>query len=382
MPNCIRYACALLLAASFTGIGSADADTRPEILHYRFNGSGLTTPNTASNPPPFTATAFLGGGFVQTGADLNLRGDGHSLVSSGASTSVIDFVNTQWVPDLQSSSWTISFVTEGIPANTTAHYAFGELNNRFRCFTGGVAGPGNWILRGTFVTDVTLPGGASMQRRRSTFVYDIKQNRIFGYVDGTQVVDVLQLQTPGFFNGAEMFKIGGYGGGNGSAALGATLPAGALLDDFRFYSRALSAQEVAEIDRHSIVAVSGNALIILDGDTTPNAANGTDFGGALIGGAAVERTFTIENGGDLPMTLSEVTIDGPNAVDFSVTTQPAASVAVGAATTFTKRFSPSAQGPRSATVRFNTDDPDIASFDFAVHGNSVPDAVFEDDFEG
>jgi Concanavalin A-like lectin/glucanases superfamily len=380
MPNYARCAFALMFIAAYAGNGAV-ADTRPEILHYRFNDTGLTTSNSASNPPPNTATAFLGGGFVQTGADLNLRGDGNSLVSPGALISVVDFLNTQWVPDLPVSSWTISFVTQGIPAAQTAQYAFGELNNRFRCFTGGVAGSGNWILRGTFVTDVVLPGGASMERRRSTFVYDFAQNRIIGYVDGTQVADVAQAGAPAFFNASEVFKVGGYGGGNGSAAAGATLPAGALLDDFRFYSRALSAQEVAEIDRYSIVAVSGNAVIILDGDSTPDAADGTDFGGALIG-MPVERTFTVENGGDLPMTLDAVTIDGLDAVDFSVVAQTTSPVAAGAASTFTVRFVPSVLGPRNATVRFGTDDPDVASFDFAVRGNSVPDAVFENGFEG
>jgi hypothetical protein len=38
-------------------------------------------------------------------------------------------------------------------------------------------------------------------------------------------------------------------------------------------------------------------------------------------------------------------------------------------------------GPRNATVRFDTDDPEVASFDFAVRGNSVPDEVFENGFE-
>jgi hypothetical protein len=115
MANCVRCASALLFVGLHGGIGNAVADTRSEILHYRFNGTGLTTPNSASNPPPFTGTAFLGGGFVQTGADLNLRSDGHSLVSPGALISAVDFLNTQWLPDLVSSSWTNSFVTQGIP---------------------------------------------------------------------------------------------------------------------------------------------------------------------------------------------------------------------------------------------------------------------------
>jgi hypothetical protein len=379
MSKSLRSTFVLLFAAA--GVAApALADTQPEILHYRFDGSGLTTPNAASNPPPNTTTAFIGGGHAQTGADLNLRNDGHSLVSSGAQTSVIDFVNTQWVPDLTNSSWTISFVTEGVPAGTSTQYVFGELNNTFRCFTGGVAQPGNWLLRGSFVTEVLLPGGASMERRRSTFVYDLAQNRIFGYIDGVQVADVAQVGSPGFFNASDVFKVGGYGGGNGSSAIGATLAAGALLDDFRFYSRALSAQEVAEIDRHSIVIVSGKAAFIEDGDTSPSAADGSDFGAAAVG-VPIERTFTVINGGDLPMTLGAVAIEGPDAANFSVVAQTTSPVASGDGIDFTVRFVPVDLNPRTATVRFDTDDPEVASFDFAVQGNGAPEAVFADGFE-
>ena len=357
--------------------GAAWADSRPEILHYRFDGKGLTTPNAASNPPPNATTAFIGGGHRQTGADLNLRGDGHSLVSSGALTSALDYVHTQWTPQQLNSSWTISFVTEGVSDGQAAMYVFGESAHQFRCFAGGVAGAGNWILRGMFVTDVVLPGGASMERRRSTFVYDLAENRIYGYVDGVQVADVVQAGLV-FFT-SNLFKVGGYGN-DGSGVGGATLPAGALLDDFRFYSRALSSQEVAEIDRFPIVIVSGGATIIQAGDNSPDPADGSDFGGAPLGGA-VERTFTIINGGDLPMTLGTVVVDGPDAIDFSVLTQPSSPVPSGDGSDFTVRFVPSALGLRAATLRFATDDPAVAVFEFSVQGNSLKDAVFGNGFE-
>jgi len=119
------------------------------------------------------------------------------------------------------------------------------------------------------------------------------------------------------------------------------------------------------------ISVSGNGTSILDEDITPSTEDGTDFGTAVIGGASVQATFSIENTGDETLELTgtvPVEITGTNADDFSVTSQPAAAIAGGQSDTFTIEFSPQGSGTREATVKILTNDSDEAEFTFAIQG--------------
>ncbi|HWS87865.1 MAG TPA: choice-of-anchor Q domain-containing protein [Pyrinomonadaceae bacterium] len=113
--------------------------------------------------------------------------------------------------------------------------------------------------------------------------------------------------------------------------------------------------------------VRGNGLSIADGDATPSAADGTDFG--TVSSGTVTRTFVVENVGNGPLNLSGVSIGGANASDFAVTSPPASSVAPGGGTTaLTIRFSPSASGLRTATVSIGNDDADENPYNFSIQG--------------
>lgn len=208
-------------------------DLAPEILHYKFNESGTSVTNYASNPPAGTATATIMGSLTVSGSDLC----DDALTGSGNSSST-DFLNTGWATNLP-GSFTISVKTSNIIPSSTLFYIFGDLNaGSFRCFTNGVAGPNNWILRGTGITDVLVSGGATVAPHTTTFVYDATVNTIFAYLDGVLVNSVVQ---PGpVINGSGPFKVMGY-----STNVGA--PLNGKLDDYRLYSRALTAAEVAQI---------------------------------------------------------------------------------------------------------------------------------------
>lgn len=120
-----------------------------------------------------------------------------------------------------------------------------------------------------------------------------------------------------------------------------------------------------------ITVLGANGGAIPDGDVTPTAADGTDFGGALVSGGTVDRSFTITNSGSLSLTVSNATLSGAHASDFSVTASPAGTVASGAATTFTVRFDPSASGVRTATVEVASSDATRNPYDFTVVGTGV-----------
>jgi hypothetical protein len=125
------------------------------------------------------------------------------------------------------------------------------------------------------------------------------------------------------------------------------------------------------------MAVLGNGQAIPDGDTTPSAADGTDFG-SLVVGQAITHTFTISNGGVLALNLTgspAVSIAGPAALDFSLVASPSLTVAPNATTTFQVRFVPSVAGTRVATASIANNDPANNPYDFAIQGAACNNAI-------
>ncbi len=99
----------------------------------------------------------------------------------------------------------------------------------------------------------------------------------------------------------------------------------------------------------------GNNVLIPDGDTTPTLADHTDFGDVLIDGGTLTRTYTITNSGAAVLGIGNVTTNaGGNPTNFIVTVQPAASLAIGATTTFQVQFNPSTSGTAFADIQFTS----------------------------
>jgi hypothetical protein len=119
------------------------------------------------------------------------------------------------------------------------------------------------------------------------------------------------------------------------------------------------------------INVTGLGVSIADGDTTPSSTDDTDFGSADIVGGTATHTFTVQNTGNTSLTVNNVTLSGANAGDFSVTTQPAASVAPGGTTTFSVRFDASAAGVRVASVSFGNNDASENPYNFSIQGTGV-----------
>jgi hypothetical protein len=206
----------LLLLLSGT---AAFGQSVPELLWYKFDGSGNTVPNLASNPPTGTANATLMGGLTQGGSGIC----GGTAIGTGIS-STTDYVNTGWATNLTGTSWTISMRTKDIIGTSTLYYVFGDANAAgFRCFTNGVAGANNWILRGP-VSDLLCTGCAGAPNNMTTFVYDNVAGNTKAYLNGVLVTTVTQVAPT--IASAGPFKVVGY-----SANVGA--PLNWLLDDFR-----------------------------------------------------------------------------------------------------------------------------------------------------
>jgi len=122
------------------------------------------------------------------------------------------------------------------------------------------------------------------------------------------------------------------------------------------------------------IDLRGNGQSIPDGDSSPASDDGSDFGLVPLDGGTLTHTFTIHNTGEADLALTGsplVEIGGTHAGDFTVTAQPASSVAPEASTFFTVRFDPGAIGTRSATVSIANNDSNETPYGFAIQGTGA-----------
>ena len=216
----------------------------PEVLYYLFDETGGTqTTNYAVPGRGFTVAPVLGGLTMGPTGQFN-----SGLIGSGG-LSTTDYVNTGWIPDLTTSNWTISLYLNNLPAGTALNYLFGgTVAVGWRCFYSGAAGQYGVLMRLTGLggTDITVPAvgpGPTVL----TFVYDSSVPTVYAYKNG--VLAITQPQAGALnMTGSDNFKVGGYGTSAG-------MPLASIMDEFRFYSRALDAAEVAATWNISIVPV-------------------------------------------------------------------------------------------------------------------------------
>ncbi|MCB0451006.1 MAG: choice-of-anchor D domain-containing protein, partial [Confluentibacter sp.] len=134
------------------------------------------------------------------------------------------------------------------------------------------------------------------------------------------------------------------------------------VEDYSLNILALSAPEIN---------IQGNSINITDGDLTPTLTDFTDFGNVDIASGTNPNTFTIQNLGTLPLTVTGVNITGTHASDFTLTTSPSASIAASSNTTFTITFNPSALGLRTATISIPNNDSNENPYVFNVQGTGT-----------
>ena len=130
---------------------------------------------------------------------------------------------------------------------------------------------------------------------------------------------------------------------------------------------------------HSIIQVFGNNTLITNGAASGLAGNFTDFQNMpttyTTGFGSATRMFQIKNLGDSDMTLTGspdlVAISGEDATDFTVTSQPGATISSGGVASFTIAFKPQAAGPRSAVVTIASSDPNAPSYTYTIQGTGL-----------
>lgn len=119
------------------------------------------------------------------------------------------------------------------------------------------------------------------------------------------------------------------------------------------------------------IDIQGNAVSIVDGDTTPTTADWTDFGSSAVG-SSITRTFTIFNtSSTASLSLGAISFSGTNAGDFTVTSSPSATLAPSSSTTVTVQFTPGAAGVRTATFSIVNNDTNENPYNFSIQGTGL-----------
>lgn len=119
----------------------------------------------------------------------------------------------------------------------------------------------------------------------------------------------------------------------------------------------------------SNIRVEGLQNCITDGDITPSATDGTDFG--FYAAPGIDRTFCIKNTGGADLTINSVIITGVNASAFTITTPPASTILPGDSSCMVIRFASTVNGPKFATVNIDNNDTDESLFTFDVVGEGI-----------
>lgn len=225
----------VLALVGLMSVSSITAQVNPEVLYYRFDSKSATNKifNYATNPPTGADSAQINGNL--TLGDTGLCGT--ALVGTGISSGT-DYVDTKW-PTQITGSWTYAMWMKKIPTSSTLFYIFGDVSaGSFRCFTNGVAGSGNWILRGPF-SDLLITGGANMNDNHLVFTYNDTTKELKGYLNGTLNKTVTLTTSPNTSSTGTL-KVCGYSSNVG-------LPSGGLMDNFMVFNRAVSASEVTKL---------------------------------------------------------------------------------------------------------------------------------------
>jgi hypothetical protein len=124
------------------------------------------------------------------------------------------------------------------------------------------------------------------------------------------------------------------------------------------------------------MGILGNSISIADGETTPSVADGTDFGGAVASSGSVIHTFTIANTGNQALSLSgSPLVLLSDTTNFSIVTQPAASVAASGSTSFQVKFMPTAAGPFTATITVDSNDTLTSPYVITIQGTGLAPQV-------
>ena len=235
----------------------------PDMLHLSFNDDISSTgkiKNLASDASKYADSAVVYGFKLSNGGAC-----GRAILGNGGKSDQ-NRVETNMVVDLN-ESWTIAFWVDGL-ASKGAHYLFSSVGwNGFRCFTNGAAGDSNILVRQSSGMNLLIEGVADHEDHEVVLVHDRKNKVVKAYKDRKfQSEHTYQDSLVQSYSTRDVFVVAGYGTSN-------SLPAGALMDEFRIYSYAI---DTTRISAFSLDGVRLNYNVSGCGNTA-TAPNGVTF---------------------------------------------------------------------------------------------------------
>jgi hypothetical protein len=183
---------------------------------------------------------------------------------------------------------------------------------------------------------------------------------------GTVLVNQQLFPTGDQSNGIVWQSLGMFSTSTGtlSVRLGDNANGYVVADAIRLVKDGITTQ-IPEMD------VSSFGRSVDTGDATPALDDGTDFGTLASLSNSATHTFRIANNGNADLHLTgtpRVDVIGANASDFTVVTQPNATVGPGYGTTFDVMFHPTGIGLRTAVISIANDDDSEHPYTFTVQG--------------
>lgn len=321
----------------------------------RFNTDGSVDNSFIPNP-----NGRVWGVSLQTDGKVLAVGDFFQVGTLGTTRNHIarfhsdSSIDTAFDPNVDGNIQAANFQTDGriLIAGT-----FGNVG------TGGAAAHANIarLLNDTAtqtlsVPDVTriqwLRSGASVEVQQVTF--ELSTNGGTSYAAPVNAVrragggweaTGLSLPTSGRIRARARVQGGQYNGGNG------------LLEVAINYSGAPNPAEIAVEQPASTNVNSGSTKTLASGVISTN----------------TDSVFVVRNTGGSALSLSgtpRVAVSGPDAALFTVTAQPAASVAAGGSSNFTVRFTPTSEGLKTAVLTIANNDTSGSENPFIINLNA------------
>ena len=115
----------------------------------------------------------------------------------------------------------------------------------------------------------------------------------------------------------------------------------------------------------------GTEIAVRTSGLNVNTGSTSAFGNVGVGTGVLQRTFVINNLGDVDLTGLAITMVGQHPGDFTVVAPPTAPVVPGGSTSFTVQASPSAFGARTATLRIANNDSNESPFSINLTATGV-----------
>jgi hypothetical protein len=117
------------------------------------------------------------------------------------------------------------------------------------------------------------------------------------------------------------------------------------------------------------IALTGNSTAISAGSTTPASTNNTDFASVNVGSTKT-LTYTIANAGGIPLNISDISLSGADATQFSISNAPT-TVANASSANFNITYTPTSAATHNATVTIASDNASTPSYSFAIAGQGL-----------